>query len=352
VVADKTRADLASAGSEYGRWSRFSVTTGHEHPTRVSARSNTFIYLEEREMSGHITHPGIIVGVDGSPASKMAVDWAARDAAMRNVPLTLVHALPAPAATWPATPVPAGFQQWQPQQAQQILADATTIAEAATEQDGPAQVDREVLYSTAVSALVDLSKDAAMAVVGCRGSDALHRTLLGSVSSGLVHRAHCPVAVIHDWGHHPLGGEDPPMPHPAQAPVLVGIDGSPASALATAIAFDEASVRGVDLVALHACSDMGVCEFPDLDWPTMKVVQLEFLARLLAPWQECCSGVTVRRLVVVDRPARRLVEESKSAQLVVVGSHGRGGFAGMLLGSVSAAVAQSARVPVIVARQR
>ena len=73
-----------------------------------------------------------------------------------------------------------------------------------------------------------------MVVVGCRGRGALARGLLGSVSTGLVHHAHCPVAIIHD--------EDPLMPHPSQAPVVVGIDGSPASELAMAIAFEEASL--------------------------------------------------------------------------------------------------------------
>ena len=93
-----------------------------------------------------------------------------------------------------------------------------------------------------------------MIVVGCRGLGAIGRRLLGSVSWGLVHHAHCPVAVIHD--------EDPLMPTPAMAPVVVGIDGSPASEAATAIAFEEASRRGVELVAVHAWSDFAVAELP------------------------------------------------------------------------------------------
>ena len=96
-----------------------------------------------------------------------------------------------------------------------------------------------------------------MIVVGCRGLGAIGRRLLGSVSWGVVHHAHCPVAVIHD--------EDPLMPTPAMAPVVVGIDGSPASEAATAIAFEEASRRGVELVAVHAWSDYAVSELPGVD---------------------------------------------------------------------------------------
>jgi nucleotide-binding universal stress UspA family protein len=180
-------------------------------------------------------------------------------------------------------------------------------------------------------------------VVGCRGQEALQRNLLGSVSTGLIHHAHCPVAVIHD--------EAPILLGTSQLPVLVGIDGSPASELATAIALDEASFRGVDLLAVHAWTDSDTSRVLSKQWSTLQSRAAEILAERLAGWQERYPDVTVHRRLVFDRPARNLIEASESAQLVVVGSHGRGGFAGMLIGSVSAAVVHAARIPVIVARQ-
>ena len=243
-------------------------------------------------------------------------------------------------------PAPSDYSQILEDQARQIIEDAHKVAvEAALGR--ASQLSSQVLHAPIVPTLVGLSKEADMVVVGCRGQGAVANALLGSASSGLVHHAHCPVAVIHD--------EDPLTARSPQAPVVVGIDGSPTSESATEIAFDEASRRGVGLVALHAWSDMGPLDFPStnwapIEWRNIKDQEEEVLAERLCGWQDRYPDVVVHKIVVSDRPAPRLLEQAETAQLAVVGSHGRSGFPGMLLGSVSRAVVNSARIPVIVAR--
>ncbi len=292
-----------------------------------------------------MTSLGIVVGVDGSAASASAVRWAAREAELRNLPLAVVSVL-APVVQaggpWPEVPVPEEYVRIQQAEATDVVDKAVRSAA-----DGAApalQITGEVLLGPIVATLVNMSARADMMVVGCRGEDAVSRALLGSVSSGLVHHAHCPVAIIH--------AEELPS---ERAPVVVGIDGSSTSELATAIAFDEASRRGVDLVALHAWSDMGPIEFASanwapIEWRNIKVAEEEVLSERLSGWNDQYPDVTVHRVVVCDRPGPRLLERAGEAQLLVLGSHGRGGFPGMLLGSVCNAVVNSAQIPVIIAR--
>ena len=284
---------------------------------------------------------GILVGVDGSNASDAAVRWAAKEAQMRMLPITLMHVI-AQTPTDSTAPGHSGITQEQLNQGREVVEQSRRIVrEAAGRQ--PVDVGTHVPYAHPVQTLVDASRSAHMIAVGDRGLGSLGRHLLGSVSSGLLHHAHCPVAIIHDPASIERQIDD-------AAPVLVGIDGSPASEAAVAFAFDEASRRAVPLIALHAWSDVGVFPILGMDWHTRRGEGEEVLGERLAGWQERFPNVEVRRRLVCDVPARWLIEESEHAQLVVLGRHGRGGYPGMHLGSVTSAVVQSADVPVVVTR--
>lgn len=285
---------------------------------------------------------GVLVCVDGSPAADAAVAWGAREAVMRGLPITLLHAVQPVVVGWPEGQLYDDMPQWQRDDARHVIDQARKTLSASLGGAEPPEIRTEVVYSGIVPALIAASEDAWMVVAGSQGMGAVGRLLLGSVTTGLVHYAHCPVAVIHS-------GETA-APDPG-APVLLGVDGSPASEAATALAFDEASRRGVGLRVVHVWSDVGVFPVLGMDWRDREREGQEVLAERLAGWQERYPDVRVERMLFCDKPSRWLLQESERAQLVVVGSRGRGGFPGMLLGSVSSAVAQSATVPVIVVRE-
>lgn len=184
-------------------------------------------------MSAQQTNLGIVVGVDGSPCSHTAVEWAARDAQMRNVALRVVQVVP------PVITAPEGwafeysrFQEAQKReivehsylvaQAHQIVEQAHKVALEASSSGRAAQITGEVLHGQIVPTLANISRQVAMVVLGYRGQGAVAGALLGSVSSSLVRHAHGPVAVI---------PEEPRPARPPHAPVVVGIDGSPTSGL-------------------------------------------------------------------------------------------------------------------------
>src|SRR5271163_142866 len=188
-------------------------------------------------MSSTTKDLGIIVGVDGSPASDAAVSWATHDAVLRGVPLTLIHVQDPVSRAWSQAKVLEEVAGCQKAEGRGILANASKIAHGIANDASQITINGELQFSAPGPTLVDRSEDAELIVVGTDGRGALARGLLGSISSGVVRHARCPVAVIHDGELR--------MPDPTKAPVLVGVDGSSVSELATEIAFDEASRRHV-----------------------------------------------------------------------------------------------------------
>ncbi|BDT91556.1 universal stress protein [Nocardia sputorum] len=281
-----------------------------------------------------ISNPPIVVGVDGSSVALAALRWAAADAARHQVPLHLVYAIGV------LGNFGSGIElgQFDFDSYWRGVRDALETARAvAVSESAPiAQLDisTELVDAPPIPVLRDRSKTARLLVIGTHGLGAIHRRLLGSVSTALARHAACPVAVI------------PETSAPSDGPVAVGVDGSPSSVHAVEIAFDESAFRGVELIAVHTWSDF--LRFSSR--ADMQEEGEELLSRSLAGYGEKYQEVRVRRIVVEDRPAERLLQVGERAQLIVVGSHGRGGFAGMTLGSVGQAVLHAAEVPVIIAR--
>ena len=131
-------------------------------------------------MSSGPAHPGVLVGVDGSPSSRVAVRWAAHEATVRNIPLTPVHVVSTPAVSssalsWPAVPIPAELRQWQEDEAAKVMADAIKLVEDSATEGARPEIKSELFFSAPVPTLVDVSKETQM--VGCRGCGALRRGL-------------------------------------------------------------------------------------------------------------------------------------------------------------------------------
>ncbi|GAB3206707.1 universal stress protein [Nocardia tengchongensis] len=279
----------------------------------------------------------IVVGVDASESALHAVRWGAVDAALRGAALHLVFAVPAVAdAPLDETPVRLLHDRLRAT-AQAALDSAAQIAREAVI-DRPAPEIRTFLVDEpAVTVLSGLAETAYYVVVGVRGMSAYHRSLLGSVSTGVARHAQGPVVVV---------------PGGAQAlsdrPVVVGVDGSAHSVRALEIAFDEASRRGVPLIAVQAWEASG-----DSDSDTrIHADSVTLLAGMLERNTASYPGVDVKTLVTEGHPARVLLDAAADAQLLVVGSHGTRGYPGMALGSTGHALLHGSECPIALVRLR
>ncbi|WP_280492371.1 universal stress protein [Nocardia asiatica] len=285
----------------------------------------------------------ILAAVDGSASSYQAVAWAAAEAALHRRGLHIITSMAIPTGFGPGISLGEADLEWMRRDGERLISEATRVARTAAPGDELA-ISTEVSFELVIPLLIERSAQAGMLVVGSRGLGAFQRGLLGSVSTATTHHAHCPVAVIHG-----ISAIDAVS---ARQPVLVGVDGTDNSMPAVELAFEEAARRKVDLVALHAWSDTSGLDIPIRGWDGARESAETVLSECLAGWGERYPDVTVRRIVRADRPARSLLDESANTQLVVVGTHGRGGFASTVLGSTSNALLHAVEVPMIVVRSR
>ncbi|MEU8158171.1 universal stress protein [Micromonospora sp. NPDC048986] len=282
----------------------------------------------------------VVVGVDGSPSSLVAAEHAARAAVLRSRPLLLVHGYLHPSGYGvPLNPYDLGVPA-PPEEAQQML--ERTAAELTGRWTGLAVEVRQVLGGPAAT-MIEESRRAELVVVGSRGLGGFTGLLLGSVGAQVAAHAHCPVLVV----------RPDEQPIPVDGPVLVGVDGSESSRLAAGLGADEARLRDVPLVLVHVGPSNEDRRVPDEIEESQAVYQAEavtLLADASAAVRAAHPDLVVREHPVrADGAAQGLIEASGTASLLVVGTRGRAGFAGLLLGSVSQATIQHAHCPVLVA---
>ncbi|TQM69756.1 nucleotide-binding universal stress UspA family protein [Actinomadura hallensis] len=276
---------------------------------------------------------GVLAGYDGSRGSARALDWAADEARMRGVPLTVLH-------TWePQVRVPAARPVIDPRSLAQSILNSGIEHARKTAPD--LEVRAVLARAPAAARLIEGGGDAELIVLGPRGAGGFAGLVLGSVAAQVAAHASCPVVIVR--------GGPGPRPEAEGGRVVVGMDGSPASRAALAMAFAEADARGSSLSAVVAWDPVTVRGLPPMvEEPELRSAAEARLARWMDPLRERHRGVDTRMEIVTGRPREVLIDAADGARLLVVGSRGLGGFRGLLLGSVSHALVHHAPCPVAV----
>lgn len=282
----------------------------------------------------------ILVGVDGSDAATSAVRWAAKAAAAEHLDLKIVSAYDASTSDYaPGLIIPQDVID----AIRQDASDAVHAAAEVARQVAPGvSVTTSIVDGDAARVLLELGKDAPLIVVGTRHLGSVKGLFLGSVSINVAAHAHGRVAIVAGDGID-------------DGPVVVGVDGSPVSDAAVAEAFRQASLRNAPLIAVHTWSPLDADALHGYGISREEVERMtgdsvEVLAERLAGYSQDYPDVRVERRVLPDEPAKALLDAAVGAQLIVVGSRGRGGFRGLLLGSTSQNVIHNALCPVMVVR--
>ena len=297
----------------------------------------------------------VTVGVDGSPESLAAADWAAREAAQRDATLRLVHAEePLRPAYAPLGALPApGAADAQSAWAAHLLAE--TESRLAKAHPGLRVTTRQAA-AQAAPVLLDAAEDSDLLVLGSRGLGTVTGFLVGSVALGVVARAGRPVVLVRAEGR----AEDEHLPDASGTAstltsyrdVVLGLDlRHPADAVVR-FAFEAARRRAAGLRVVHdadPAADGGDDAVPDggpAEEPAAR--QRDALTDVLRPWRDEFPGVEVREQSVIGGAGRHLVHASRDASLVVVGRENRRTSVGGRIGPVTHAVLQHAVAPVAV----
>ena len=280
----------------------------------------------------------VVVGIDGSAHAAMAARWAAVEADLRGAALRLVYAYSVPIAGYAGySMAPDGLGHVMRIEGEHML---KAVANEIRAQHPTLQVDTRLMQGDAVLALLRESARARLTVVGSRGNGRMAGVLLGSVATAVSAHGTAPVAVIPTEG--------PGWPH--DGAVVVGVDGSSGNEIAIRFAFEQAAFRGAELVAVHTWNHPRPSQDGVLDMAALDRDERIRLSEDLAGWHERYPDVVVRQQVRQGKATAVLLSIARTAQLLVVGSRGRGGFAGMVLGSTSQSLISHAVCPVVVVR--
>ncbi len=289
----------------------------------------------------------IVVGTDLSHRADQAVTWAADRAAARAEALLVVLVLS-------ELPIPRKSHVFAAMRTDDYLADirdradhrVAEIRERILAHHPQLEVEALVVEGVAAAVLAEASRTAALVVVGARGRSASATVrALGGTADAVTAHAVGPVAVVTDLGR--------PV---ADGPVVVGVDDSEEALAAVRIAVDEAARGSRRLVALHAFDDLGALFTSGMGLWSVDIGEATgyfhtMVGDLIAPYLAEHPEVSVEIRIEPGRAASALADASSEASLLVVGSRGRGGFLGLLLGSTSKGVLREAECPVIVARR-
>ncbi|MET7597847.1 universal stress protein [Streptomyces sp. NPDC005481] len=294
----------------------------------------------------------IIAGLDGSPSSVAAADWAAREAQLRDLPLRLVNAwewqLPAYAPS-SGLAVPAPSSDLQRAAAQQLLSEARTRV---TRLCPGLRVDADEIPGFPVPALLQVAAEAELLVLGSRGLSKVTGFLLGSVSLAVLTASERPVVVVRlaEQVERKQTEEDVAV-RTTPREVVLGLGLHKPAGSVIEFAFDEASRRAVPLRVVYGWTlppyYYGGALMPELNDGMVTQVRRE-LSDVLRPWQGKYPAVELRPQAAVGGAGPHLVEASRDAALVVVGRQIRRAAVGSHIGPVTQALLHHATAPVAV----